>query len=202
MAVWICGQCGEEFKRAKSGTRPIRFCKPECYHLWQKTHPNAGSFRRGLIPWNKGVKGIHLSPDTEFKPGHVSTKRCPIGTTRVRVFRKDGELHSARAFVKVAQPDVWKLRSHVMWEKAHGPIPKGMLLHYKNDDEMDDRLSNFALLTRAKHLATHRPQFEGKRRTRCGEVTRRRWARYREAQMLNDPRMGTNVPKMSTESKA
>lgn len=30
---------------------------------------------KGFIPWNKGLKGIHLSPSTEFKKGqHISRK--------------------------------------------------------------------------------------------------------------------------------
>ena len=29
-------------------------------------------FTKGQIPWNKGVKGIHLSPQTEFKKGEVA----------------------------------------------------------------------------------------------------------------------------------
>lgn len=29
-----------------------------------------GDFSKGHKPWNKGLKGIHLSPETEFKPGH------------------------------------------------------------------------------------------------------------------------------------
>jgi len=29
-------------------------------------------FTKGHIPWNKGVKGIHLSPQTEFKKGKVA----------------------------------------------------------------------------------------------------------------------------------
>lgn len=26
----------------------------------------------GRLPWNKGLKGVHLSPETEFKKGHPS----------------------------------------------------------------------------------------------------------------------------------
>ncbi len=30
-----------------------------------------GQFEKGHIPWNKGIKGLHLSPSTEFKKGHL-----------------------------------------------------------------------------------------------------------------------------------
>lgn len=32
---------------------------------------NGVGFSKGHIPWNKGVKGIHLSPETEFKKGNL-----------------------------------------------------------------------------------------------------------------------------------
>ena len=31
---------------------------------------NSGQFEKGFIPWNKGKKGLHLSPATQFKKGH------------------------------------------------------------------------------------------------------------------------------------
>lgn len=42
----------------------------------KKMHPNSlknlrpsEDFKKNHIPWNKGLKGIHLSPSTEFKTG-------------------------------------------------------------------------------------------------------------------------------------
>ena len=37
--------------------------------------PNGGCFISGHIPWNKGLGGIHLSPETEFRPGNISPLR-------------------------------------------------------------------------------------------------------------------------------
>ena len=31
-----------------------------------------GRIKKGNVPWNKGIKGIHLSPETEFKKGCIS----------------------------------------------------------------------------------------------------------------------------------
>lgn len=33
---------------------------------------NSGSFKKGLIPWCKDLKGIHLSPRSEFKRGQTT----------------------------------------------------------------------------------------------------------------------------------
>ncbi len=39
-----------------------------------KGQTNSGSFKKGLIPWNNGLKGIHLSSNTEFQKGHIMNK--------------------------------------------------------------------------------------------------------------------------------
>ena len=52
-----CIYCGKFYYR---GRQKGKFCSRECFHKW-----SIGK----LIPWNKFLKGIHLSPKSEFKPG-------------------------------------------------------------------------------------------------------------------------------------
>lgn len=40
-------------------------------------NPKTGRFLKGNVPWTKGKKGIHHSPDTEFKKGQVSFENNP-----------------------------------------------------------------------------------------------------------------------------
>ena len=35
----------------------------------QNRPPNSGQFKKNSTPWNKDIKGIHLSPTSEFKKG-------------------------------------------------------------------------------------------------------------------------------------
>lgn len=161
MARWICEQCNQEYIRDKSGNRQYRFCSQKCYLVWRKENNiTTGQFAPGFSPWNKDLKGIHLSPQSEFKKGRANTESQPIGTVRIRTNHKTGK---QRAWVKVAEPNVWRFRCWVVWEKHHGPIPKGKLIHHKDRDTLNDAIDNLELLTRAEHLAEHRAEFEEKR---------------------------------------
>ncbi len=118
------------------------------------------AFQPGHTTWNAGMKGVHFSPATEFKPGHKPTVHYPVGSVRIRFFRRPNE---HRAFVKIAEPNIWRLRARVVWETANGPIPKGNLVHHNDRDTLNDVIGNLSLETRASHLLEHRGEFEGAR---------------------------------------
>lgn len=162
MPIWTCEICKVEFKRNRSGARPIRFCSQSCYRKWVDiAKPLGGRFRPNLIPWNKGMKGIHLSPATQFKKGQPSSRHLPIGSVTVRLRRREGY---QRAFVKVAEPNVWKERAKMVWEEKHGPIPRGMVIHHKDRDALNDTLDNLQMLTKSEHRIAHGDELAEARR--------------------------------------
>lgn len=125
----------------------------------------SNSFEDGHAPWNRGARGIHLSPDTEFKQGRESSTKAPLGTVRVRT-DKNGR---PRAWLKVAQPKVWRLRAVVVWESINGPVPSSQIVHHLNRQTLDDRPENLALQTRAEHLNEHRGELLAARKTNPSE---------------------------------
>lgn len=41
------------------------------------------------------------------------------------------------------------------WVKAYGPIPKGMIIHHKDEVKWNDDLSNLEMMTNSDHLTHH-----------------------------------------------
>lgn len=148
-----CTACGKEFicKSYRLSQERV-YCSREC---------SLSDSHFARVPtWNKGMKGIHLSPTTEFKKGHGRDTAEPIGTLRFRKHKGDAR----RAWVKVAQPNSWELRAKVVWITAHGPIPRGMVVHHEDRNALNDDLSNLGLLTRAEHLNEHRDEIRPPRK--------------------------------------
>lgn len=52
--------------------------------------------------------------------------------------------------IKVAEPNVWEWTHRRNWIAAHGPIPKGMALVFKNGDRTNCDVNNLELVTRSE----------------------------------------------------
>jgi hypothetical protein len=173
-----CEVCGAAFSVQAYRANTARFCSQKCGGAWHaKTRLAAmphtwavgnrhragrrptNAFPEGHSPWNRGVEGLRLSPATEFPVGHTPANKAPLGTVRERP-DKGGAL---RAWVKIAEPNRWRLRAVCVWEAANGSVPHGFVVHHENRDTLDDRPENLSLVSRAEHLAEHRPEFESRR---------------------------------------
>ena len=86
-----------------------------------------GRFEKGHVPAIKGTKGIMKPNKTSFKKGHVHWNKKPIGSERVRY---DGYTE-----IKVAEPNKWRLKHRVMYEKYHNVVlnPKQLVIFADGD---------------------------------------------------------------------
>lgn len=114
------------------------------------------AFIKGHTPWNKGIKGLHLSPETEFVKGSVPTNKMKVGTVTQRI----DKYGTWRKYIKVAEPNSWETYAVFLWEKAYGKVKEGCVIHHINKNVLDDRLDNFQMLTRAEHLEVHREDYK------------------------------------------
>lgn len=69
-------------------------------------------------------------------------------------------------------------RSRLVWARAHGEIPRGYVIHHRNEDPMDDRLENLQMLTRAQHAAEHSSPDAMRARQALGVAARKRNGTY------------------------
>src|SRR5262245_34587130 len=101
------------------------------------------------------------NPKGQFVEGNDNGKRVPVGTVPIRTrHKRSGE---RRAWIKVAEPNRWRLRAQVVWEQHFGPIPIGMGIHHKDRNRLNDDISNLELVSKGEHINEHRPEFEAKR---------------------------------------
>lgn len=103
-------------------------------------HPMHGSgFKKGLVPWNTGHKGMQVHPNavaTQFKKGTVPYTWKPIGSYRVN---SDGYLDR-----KVSDtgdgPRDWRSVHRLVWIEAHGPVPPGHVVRFRAGMKTTDPL--------------------------------------------------------------
>lgn len=103
-----------------------------------------GRFPKGHVPYNKGKKEpFRRHSATCFKKGHIPANHLPIGTEVVK---------SGYQYTKVEEPNVWIPTHRLLWERHYGPIPKGMAIIFLNQDRMDIRIENLAIVTQGELL--------------------------------------------------
>lgn len=103
-----------------------------------------GYFAPRHIPWNKGM-ARYSAPGTEhtrFQPGELPPTTLPVGSESNT---KDGYIQ-----VKIAMPNVWKLKHRLIWEQAHGPIPDGHSVMFKDKNKRNFDPDNLMLVSRSQ----------------------------------------------------
>lgn len=120
--------------------------------------------------------GEHISPATEFKRGNRPQTWVPIGST--------AEMKDRYIKVKIAEPNTWCLRSHLVWEKHHGrSLPVRWIIRRKDGDPQNDAPSNLIAMSRSRHLlkTLEDPAIERRARRRAAEAIRIRHQNNRMA---------------------
>lgn len=137
-------------------------------HTYLKNHKiktgRTGKFKKGNVSWNKGKRFEDIVKDpyrrkrwkeSQYKKGNMPMNTLPIGSI---VKNKDGYLLRKRQ-IEGTQWERWELLHRAVWEEHNGPIPKDMLIIFKDGDKTNCDISNLELITRAEHIAMTRMQF-------------------------------------------
>jgi len=138
----------------------------------ERRSPMTGRFEKGNIPWNIGMIDFDPSPDTHFKPGNHPRNMTIVGTeveTKGYIRRK------------VAEPNVWRQRSHIIWEEHHGqPLPDGWIVRHKDGNSLNDEPYNLEAMSRSQNLneTLKDPVILKRRKERLAYAQRERWKEY------------------------
>lgn len=112
-----------------------------------------GRFKKGNVPFNKGKKGVCAKgcEKTWFAEGHLPHNTKPVGYERIT---RDGYIE-VKVKMRPSHPrcnDNFEFKHRLVWEEAHGPIPKGYFINFLDGDKQNCRIENLALVSRAEHL--------------------------------------------------
>jgi len=100
-------------------------------------------FKKGQTPWNKGIKGSIPNNVTSFKKGNLPHNTRNEGETRLD---KEGYV-----LVKIAHKK-WIRKHRLIWEQAHGEIPKGYVIRIKDGNKENYSLENMELISCADNM--------------------------------------------------
>lgn len=114
-------QLGENLQKGGFGTRFVKGQKPWCYGKKIGSHPN--------------------SARTQFKKGQnphnalrVGDEVCPDGYWKV----------------KIAEPNKWEFKHRLLWKQAHGEIPEGQCIVFRDGNPKNCVIENLECISRAE----------------------------------------------------
>lgn len=130
-----------------------------------------GRFKKGQQPHNKGVKMpkevYEKAKHTMFKKGIIPPNHKPVGTESVRNNHKKGEFY---VYVKVAEPNIWRMKHVLEWEKHYGKKTKGKVIIFLDGNPLNTHVSNLELIDRSTHLRMNKDglRYENQEATKAG----------------------------------
>lgn len=104
-----------------------------------------GQFEKGSVPHNKGTHIGGWEP-TQFKKGCIPVNHKPVGTESIRISKG-----KSYVYVKVAEPNKWRMKHIIVWENHYGIIPKGKIIVFLDNDSTNTEIGNLQLIDRAVH---------------------------------------------------
>lgn len=125
---------------------------------------------------DKYRRGKSCSPDTEFKKGNRPQTWVPVGSES----NTKGYIR-----IKVANPNIWRQRSHIVWEEANKELlPEGWIVRHTDNNPLNDAPENLKAMPRSQHIieTLKDPAIEKHTREQVSKGSKRRWKEHREKQ--------------------
>lgn len=114
-----------------------------------------GRYEKGHVSHNKGCKGYY-APGSEkgwFRKGERPWDTVPVGTV---VVKSDGYLWKKVGDKPGVWTQNWRQLHLLLWEEAHGAVPEGHRVIFKDGDRQNCVLENLALISLAENAVMNR----------------------------------------------
>lgn len=108
-----------------------------------------GTFEKGHVPYNKGMKGIHLSPKTEFKVGQYVGKSHPSWKGGIQKNKNDCVYLYTGNKKRVRRPVA-------VWEQHRGKVPIGFVVYHIDGNKDNDCINNLTIVSRRDLIKINR----------------------------------------------
>lgn len=119
-----------------------------------------GCFEKGHIPANKGThpQSIGRMAETQFKKGQTPVNHKPVGTVSIRTNYKKEQKY---VYEKVAEPNIWRMKHVLEWERHNGPVPKGKIIIFADGNTLNTDISNLVMIDRSQNAVMNRWKIRG-----------------------------------------
>ena len=120
---------------------------------WQKGYKGglATQFKKGHVPVNKGQKmsknTYNKVAHTMFKKGNKPPNTKPADAITIRMDNSN----IPYKYLKIRDSN-WQLMHRVIYEKYHGPVPKGSIVTFKDGNTMNCDIDNLICITMAENM--------------------------------------------------
>jgi len=91
-----------------------------------------------------GVHGAEKGTAGRFQKGQITANHENVGTVKIRNHVSGVRYH----WIKVAEPNVWKMLHKYLWEKENGAVPESHVLYFVDGNTMNCTLDNIVMLPR------------------------------------------------------
>ena len=109
---------------------------------------NSGSFKKGHVPWNKGIKGCFGARRTSFKKGNLPHNTREMYSERLS---KEGYVEIKIGINK------WISKHRYIWEQHHKKeVPKGKVVIFLDGNNRNFEIENLNLISRGALLILNR----------------------------------------------
>jgi len=154
VVTFVCPRCEQERTGVRRRCHPCTsdaVLSPEAIEKGRRTRTGVRRTEEQKRRIREGVRRHRAAGGRSFDIATYMRSKphpfaLPVGTERIV---KDG-----RVSVK-CEDGKWRYRSRLVWEKANGAIPLGLVIHHVNENPLDDRLENLQMLTVSEHRTAH-----------------------------------------------